>query len=81
MTKESFKELVPKNIILTEIKKTYMAARTKAIHAKGYPVARVRALEKKEEDKCITQLVVKLKSIFTSPDLIYLEQEDDALRD
>lgn len=39
---------------------------------------RQRLLEKKEEDKCITQLVVKLESIFTSPDMLYLQQEDEA---
>lgn len=34
---------------------------------------KIRLFEKKEKDKCITQLVVKLESIFTSPDLIYLQ--------
>ena len=31
-------------------------------------------------EKAITQLVVKLESIFTSPDLIYVHQEDEAFR-
>ena len=32
----------------------------------------------KENDKCITQLVSKLDSIFTGPDMIYMQQEDQA---
>ena len=32
----------------------------------------------KENDKCITQLVSKLDSIFTGPDKIYMQQEDQA---
>lgn len=31
-------------------------------------------------EKAITQLVVKLESIFTSPDLIYVQQEDEPFR-
>ena len=32
----------------------------------------------KEADKIITLLVVKLESVFTSPDINYINQEDEA---
>jgi len=80
VTKESFKDLVKKNVVLAQIKSIYLDQKHRFINSKNYPPQRRRALEKKEEDKCITQLVVKLESIFTSPDMIYLQQEDDAMK-
>lgn len=72
MTKETFTVLVYKNSVLKYIKDTYLDIRKKAIASKNFPSARVKQLERKEEDKIVTQLVVKLDNIFTSPDLIYL---------
>ena len=66
------------NSILRTIKDTHMASKRKAILAKGIPPSRVAVVEQKETDKCITQLVVKLESIFTRPDIKYLQQEDPA---
>ena len=78
VTKESFTDLVRSNSILRIIKDTHMASKRKAISAKGIPPSRVAVVEQKETDKCITQLVVKLESIFTRPDIKYLQQEDPA---
>ena len=54
-----------------------MENKKKQILSKNILPSRRRLLEDKERDKCVTALVVKLESIFTSPDMIYLQQEDD----
>lgn len=80
VTKESFKDLVEKNSILNKVKELFMAHRNKQLRLKNLPPQRLRELELKEKEKCITQLVVKLESIFTTPDILYLQQEDDAVK-
>ena len=78
VTKETFTNLVKINTCLLNIKKSYMEIRKKAMVQRNIPQSRFKALFQKEEDKCITQLVVKLDSIFTGPELIYIQQEDEA---
>ena len=77
VTKESFKDLVKRNTTLKEIKKQFMEMKRATIPRTWKP-ARRKAYEQRESDKCITSLVVKLESIFTSPDMIYMQQEDPA---
>jgi len=72
VTKESFKELVIKNAVLQTIKDTHMEQKNKIL-PRNFNPARARFYEQKQTDKCITSLVVKLESIFTSPDVIYLQ--------
>lgn len=48
---------------------------------RNFTPAHYRFFEKKETEKCITQLVVKLESVFTTPDKIYMKQEDDCIAD
>ena len=50
-----------------------MENKKKQILSKNILPSRRRLLEDKERDKCVTALVVKLESIFTSPDMIYLQ--------
>ena len=74
VTKESFKELTNKNSILKNIKELYVAQRKRAIHAKvGMTPQRMRLTLVKETEKCITLLVVKLRSTFTTPDMMYIK--------
>ena len=73
VTKETFTNIVRKNSVLKLIKQAYMKDRIKAILARNLPPSRQKVLEKKEEDKCITWLVVRLVNIFTSPDTPYLQ--------
>ena len=77
VTKETFKNLVERNNVLSQLKTAYIAAKIKALGRNVAP-ARSKLLKLKENDKCITQLVSKLDSIFTGPDDPFLEQEDEA---
>ena len=77
VTKESFKALADTNIVLKTIKDTHLELKRKSF-PRNFTVQRIRLQEQKEADKCITLLVVKLESIFTSPDVIYLQQEDES---
>ena len=77
VTKEMFKELISMNRVLMQIKDTHLELKRK-FFPRSFTPARKRLQESKETDKCITQLVSKLESIFTSPDVIYLQQEDDS---
>ena len=45
---------------------------------RNFSAARLKSYELKETDKAITQLVVKLENIFTSPDIFFAKQEDEA---
>ena len=77
MTKETFKNLVERNKVLSQLKTSYIEAKLKLL-SQNVPQSRRKLLQLKENDKCITQLVSKLDSIFTGPDMIYLQQEDQA---
>lgn len=77
VTKETFKELVHQNRILQTLKDTHLEEKRKLL-SRSLTRHRIKSKMVKETDKCITMLVVKLESIFTSPDLIYFQQEDDA---
>ena len=73
VTKESFKNLTNINSILKKIKESTVAKRKKAIIAKGgVTPQRMRLYLAKETEKCITSLVVRLGSTFTTPDMIYI---------
>ena len=76
VTKESFKELVHKNQVFKQICESHVAQKKKELSKRLEP-NQFRLYKKREEDKCITQLVVKLISIFTAPDLDFLRQEDE----
>ena len=72
VTKETFKNLVEKNKVLFLIKKAFVNSKLKTL-SRSVTQARRKVYALKENDKCITQLVTKLDSIFTGPDLIYLQ--------
>ena len=71
VTKETFKNLVEKNKVLYLIKKAFVDSKMKAL-SRSVPQARRKVYALKENDRCITQLVTKLDSIFTGPVLMYL---------
>ena len=77
VTKETFKELVERNKVLSQLKSAYIESKMKGL-SPNVPQNRRKLLKLKENDRCITQLVSKLDSIFTGPDMIYLQQEDQA---
>ena len=72
VTKESFKDLVKRNGVLSQIRTIHVANKMRHV-PRTYNLAGLKVYEQIVSDKCITQLVVKLESIFTSPDKIYLQ--------
>ena len=68
VTKESFRDLVVRNSVLKEVKDITVQLKKRQA-PRSFSAARMRTYEQKETDKCITQLVVKLENIFTSPDI------------
>jgi len=44
---------------------------------RNFNSARLKEYENRHYNKSVAQLVVKLESIFTTPDKIFLQQEDD----
>ena len=72
VTKESFKDLIKKNQVLKLLAEAHIKKKRKEVEGLMAP-NKLRLYENKEKDKCITQLVVKLESIFTSPDIVYLQ--------
>ena len=72
VTKESFKDLIKKNQVLKLLAEAHIKKKRKEVEGLMAP-SKLRLYENKEKDKCITQLVVKLESIFTSPDIVYLQ--------
>ena len=57
-----------------------MQARVKVYEARKMPAGVMKTLRQKDKEKVITRLVMSLISVFTGPDVIYLQQEDDAAK-